>query len=874
MNFLSYLRVELRRVFLSPSTRLVMVLSLIVPLIGFWLYKPTDQFGVTLTGQWLGNPVLAGSIGGVVLFTLLTLFELDKIHKNGTDRLTDTIVSPVIMCLTRVLSLLAAATATGLLASVIYLPYTLYKVGYLFDWGTYWGLWLVIFLPALWMGSLLAAVFYQITRRTDFSLLLVIVLIIPCFSDAMYYEFMLRWINPDVPFLSDMFGNTLIIRIMIRSRGFQMVTLLGLYILSLSCVRKYGKNLLGSFLHNSRRIYGPVLGTVALVLAVYLYTGQPFVSRSAPGLNEEVFYRVSGTMGSDQALANRDARMYTFIKPDLGKGTLEGYTTWKFPNSTDKPIYMQINRGLKITSLTVNGEPVEFEYVDENIMDYKFVVFDVSHIDEKLEITAEYGGLPVVWRNNEKSGYLTSVISPQYFRIHALYNEDVGLPPNLWAGYTIVTNPEPVTSILEIVLPDNLVLLDNYIEGQLSQRLIKPQMVAENGDGTTTWRIGSASLNSVEIFAADYLYENIKMGDGNGINFYYARKNQRIMEKYNALETLKDIYDFCSRKIAAQAPRSMVYVQTPGPKEMEFSEHALANQWRPVSGQDTLAYQMILNWWSEMKFLPYREMWEGEDFVSIESTVIENVYMLRPREWSIQGITEYIAYRFAADMFGEEYAYATYVEFWKQKARDYYNNFYVRNPEYMELLSTRHTNRIAQMQQELRYLYTMPLKIWKAAELIGGQDKMMELLARLYKNSYTEAANPAMRKTPVIEMTYEEFWEFAIAQFIENDREPPTRKPGTVMDGYLEWMNALYSGHVERPPTKQEFKQLVNLDEIFAACGISLENKDWEAAIMSHWYEVILEWYDAPGQPYFYYEDLLAACGLTDDQLKLTAKDW
>ena len=898
MNFLSYLRVELRRAFLSPKTWLVSILTLLTPLIGYGLYQPATQLAVTRSGEFIGNPTLAGAIGGVILFALLTLFELDRVHKSGTDRLTDTIVSPLTMYLTRMLSLLAAATATGLLTAIIYLPYTFYKVGYLFDWSTYFGCWFLIFLPALWIGCLLAAVFYQLTRRFDLSLVLVIAAAIPCFTQAMQFDFILRWINPDVPFLSDMFGNLLVLRMTAWSRLFWIAALAGLYIITNLCVRSYGQGACGSLRTNSKRVHKPVLGAVCVVLAVGLYVWQPFVSRAAPGIiDDETWYFIQDERSSPFSLVTTNTGIDTLIEPDLENGTLRGATTWHFgdPDNgrivpqrpVDNPfkMYMQINKGLNVHSITVNGEPVKFYYIDDNIMDSKFVAFDMPY-SSKIELAVEYSGHFVLWRSDAKSGLFGSAVTPQYLHLSSgsdteFYGGSRGLPPNLWGGWIISSGFSQTPSgglkrtfynTLDVVLPADFMLMTYYHDvtmwdGKKYNVISKPFVVSENEGGSKTWRFDTTQNTPVDVFAADYLYERIE-AEGMVIDFYYARKNQHVMEKYNVFRTLAEVYEYCTRIIAPQPPNNIVFIQNLGVREIEFSEDSLANQWKPVSGRGTMAYQLIQQWWLEMIFSPARDSAIEENVADIIEII--HGHTVRRHEWNINGITEYISYRFAKAQFGEEYAYANYVEVWQEKARDYYRDFYVRNPEHKSLLSQKNANLLTQQEQALLYYYAMPLKIWKAAQLIGGEDKMDALLAQLYKTAYENRKTNEMYDF-LSEVSYEEWWIEIYAKIAEMNMELPPRTTG-LTDSYLKWIFNIWAGHEKRPGSSEDYFELVKLKDIFAECG--LEEDDWAAKVMQHFFDETRKLYrEIVNPPSMYYTDFLRACGLTEEQLELTQED-
>ena len=54
--------------------------------------------------------------------------------------------------------------------------------------------------------------------------------------------------------------------------------------------------------------------------------------------------------------------------------------------------------------------------------------------------------------------------------------------------------------------------------------------------------------------------------------------------------------------------------------------------------------------------------------------------------WSAEGLTVYTTYRIVKELYGEEYAQTHYIDQWKQEVDDYYLNFYVRHPKYLDIL--------------------------------------------------------------------------------------------------------------------------------------------------------------------------------------------
>lgn len=82
--------------------------------------------------------------------------------------------------------------------------------------------------------------------------------------------------------------------------------------------------------------------------------------------------------------------------------------------------------------------------------------------------------------------------------------------------------------------------------------------------------------------------------------------------------------------------------------------------------------------------------------------------------WSAEGLTVYTTYRIVKELYGEEYARTHYIDQWQQEVDDYYLNFYVRHPEYLEMLPEAGRLRISNSLSGMRRYSEMPLKLLKA----------------------------------------------------------------------------------------------------------------------------------------------------------------
>ena len=104
MKTLRLFPLEFGRLLRSRLTWLVMLLTVLGPVAGLYLYQPAES---TMNSLYLANPAIAGGIIGGILFGLLSIFELDRTCRSRADVLIDTAVFPQTAALTRLLALLA-----------------------------------------------------------------------------------------------------------------------------------------------------------------------------------------------------------------------------------------------------------------------------------------------------------------------------------------------------------------------------------------------------------------------------------------------------------------------------------------------------------------------------------------------------------------------------------------------------------------------------------------------------------------------------------------------------------------------------------------------------------------------------------------------
>ena len=249
-------------------------------------------------------------------------------------------------------------------------------------------------------------------------------------------------------------------------------------------------------------------------------------------------------------------------------------------------------------------------------------------------------------------------------------------------------------------------------------------VVAEHGDGTKTWRYETNRAGGI-LYAGDYVREEIQAG-GLTIDFYYGRKHQAVMEAAGAAEAVRAVMDYCAGHYGSLAfgdgeRLKLIQSRVAGGgyagdgasllDEADFTAHNLGDAGKGGGAAEVMIHELVHQWWGLGNMFDT----SGPD-----------------SPWSAEGLTCYTTYRIVKELYGGDYAREHYVDQWRGEVEDYYLNFYVRRPEYLEALPEAERLAISNSLSGMRQYSEMPLKILKAEELVGGEAAMDEILYGLF----------------------------------------------------------------------------------------------------------------------------------------------
>jgi len=699
MRGLRILRVEVRRILLSRPTWIVIAMSCLSLLVGFGSMQ-----GTTMTSIYLAEQVKSACQFGTVLFALLTLFELSRAPRSHTDTITDSIVSPVVLAITRIIAIAAASLTATVLSAAIYMPYAICKLGIVFSFSDYLNLFFVYILPAQLLGSLAAAAFYQVTRRIEVSALLVLAFMLAAAFGLFPKSYLWQWYQPPLPVMSDDFSNAALFRIASYSRLVWLALLGSCWVLSLLCIRRYGRGLLGSIASGIRRFWIPAISVVLLLSGILLWRNEPFFDCSpVDWMSVEQINHIP-----DAVFLEKTQARIEFTRTGRIKAT--SIHSIRNESGSELDFYFSLNAGYKVRRVTANGELIAFDDLHNDYFAYRQLRVTLPG-DEFTELRIEYDGLPKEW-NTMQTKFGGRMISDEYIML---------LGKSLTPVLEVAADNE-APFVLDLRLPGNLTPVTSGYA---------PELISENNDGTATWRVQDIRADNMTLFAGDYVKMDIQ-GGGIPIEFYYSRKHKAQMERFGAMEQIEAAVRFCTEHYGPRAfteDRPFRIIQgseflfggfarqnISTMSEESFTVRNLADSNIGASGAEVLAHEIIHQWWG----LGVMFMDPADPF------------------WQSEGITTYTTYRLMKELRGEDYANNHYRRKWETAVAGAENNFYSRYPEYADRLPAAYRAELEMLQRSVNVYSGYALMFCKAAELMGGEEKLDEALSKLYREGGSE----------------------------------------------------------------------------------------------------------------------------------------
>ena len=695
MNLFSLYRVELHRLALSKLTWVVAALSLCAPLLGYSLLILTNDLAVSMSVKYIANPVLAGTVCGAVLWGLLTIREADRVYRAKTDVLTDYIASPMIMSVAKTTAMTTLAIVNMLMCVVIYLPYTAMKMEYLFSSAFYFLNFFILMLPTWIISILFATAFYQITRRVELTGLLYAGFAGFSFGGYAKDDYFLRWLNPLITTYSDGFVSLWPLRINLYTRLIWLAFALGLWTLSLLCIRRYERGLVFSIIKHLKKMHIPAVAVMFVTVGVYLWNVQPFVDNGPyEWVEDERPYMLPASS------------CHLSVKADPVTGKISGVAEYELKSvayeESKKEDEIWLNPGYDVTRITYGDKEIEFrteKNSDKN--GHRSTFFSLPQTRGQT-LTIEYGGFPKMARMFYPWSVHNSVDKEYISLVNYAFVPD---------GYYVFGD-----TTLEVTLPNNMIsFADHKIMTDFT----------DNNDGTKTWR-GVYDYLGFTLYAGEYIIEPFSAA-GTDIDFAYGRKYEKVIKDYDITSAIASVFDYATDcygpTIYNDGSRLLLIVKSSmaggGWASSGYSEcfdtmmspETLRDTDTGSDGFECSIHEMLHQWWGDF-----------------------GLNCADDGLWSAEGLTVYSTYRVVKELYGKLYAEQNYINQWEAAVTAQDREFYYRHPEYLEKLPEKYQGALNQSFSAINKYSRMPLMIYKAQQLVGGEEKMDEILRSMFEN--------------------------------------------------------------------------------------------------------------------------------------------
>lgn len=684
----------------------------------------TDYFGLgnsysgSMSGVFMLQPAKVAVFAGVLAAAVLTLLELHRLRKFRMNIIIETITSPAKNCLRLTGAILAVTFCSVLLSMCFVLPYTAVSMGNIFQLRPFLACWGLLYFGGILTAVLLAAGLYMITQSFDISLILLCILVMMSFflpSLGPGTNYLLYWVQTNIDTFSDATESLLVIDRMAYTRLVSLLAAAGIFTLGLTCVRKYGKNLIQSFFQGSKRIVTPVLALFLLFGGCYLFVHEPYIDKgpilkSTRSVDTDTGIVVYNTDGSSFNVDNSVNRQVSFstgkatVAVDTNTRLLSGQVEYLFSNPTERKqdVPFQVTPGLDFKEVYENDKKIAFT---KNPADnYNASVYHLQLTGDKEGVLRiVYGGSPKGGNDCQRSFW---GITDEFVLIPGIYPEPAGALP-------------PVDCTLH--LPERLT---PFMEG------IDFQAAPSEKTGTKVYRYESG--RAVWLFAGDYTVEHHTAG-GQEIQFVYLKDRAQAMKENGAAQIVVDAVNFFSDTFGPLNFNGQPFVILEmdgsfvnggwglGNMSVFGEESFVGGAYKGAEGADhmeggvgigTAVHEIAHQWWG----------WgPGSVYITEDGG----------SPWSSEGLTVYSTYLYMKHRFGEEYAKKEFVDQWENSTKKMQNAFYLTHLEYAEKLSDEDAANIYTPFSSTTKYEMMPHLLVKAAELKGGEALFVAELAKL-----------------------------------------------------------------------------------------------------------------------------------------------
>lgn len=714
MNTLGMIGRETGRMLRERVTLLFMALT---TLGAIWFCL--NSTGVSAADAFILNPAKSSAVLGALFFALLTLAQFHRDYKNHTDSIVLCCTDPITHQLRRTLALIITALNTTLAVTLFALPYAFLKTGPYFQADSFAASWYLIFLGSLIFSILFSAGIYMLLRRVDAAFVVVAgFMLLSVFLDYQYElnpGYLLFWVQTNATGFSDLVSNQFQIDTIRWNRLFWLLASLGVWLVGLCALRRYGHGALGSFLINCRRVWLPVLMVAVILLSSLSYAAEPVFDNSIPIKFDAAYNSGTGIMVSfggqeePETFSMRLLDQKVDLDIDTDRRLASGQALYKLKNLTGQAqaLSILVNPGYTVQNVLVNGQPSR-------------AIRDQVESQGSVKWFIDLPAGPEMVLEVSYSGYPQSDGSLRQVPIDGICDQVV------WLSRTGVA-PETETEVSKDSRYSCTLTINEHLTPVFRRGEGKK---LETVDGRTRWNLQTTGMGGGGLIAAEYCSSFFEAG-GLKVEFKYFKKHQESVNEMDAAKVMKAAIDYFTRAYGKLPYEDhLTILELPACFSGGFasgnisamSENVFASTGHLPTGEnnpdsgggvDVLVHEIAHQWWG----LATHPQQDGAS------------------NWTTEGLTCYSTYRFMEHYYGAPYAKEHYLDRWEKSWATYKNAFYIQNPDYLVKLSAKDASNVLGRLRSMAIYDLMSLQLLKAEAAVGSKEAFQNGLARLYQDN-------------------------------------------------------------------------------------------------------------------------------------------
>ena len=709
-NKLLLIKNEVKYMLKAKAIILLILATCIILSIGINSLNMTNDFNlfyIRRTSSTISfNSAKFGATICSFLFALFTVVNLDKDKRKRSKAIIESNLDYLNIIKVRIISIIFYAILTTIVGMivVIVIQRLIYDIS--IDISYYLFSYFVILFPTLLFSILIISGLYLLMESLDISVITFGMIFVKSLKSNNY---LLTWVQTNLDIVSDFAGIGPVESAIIYNRLLWLLISLSIFFIGLLFRRRYESGFVSSFFINIKSKGLLALTILVLLGSGFTYAKEPYtmelMNDSDMPMNEKI--QLEG--------------IYPEVEFDSENGKMDAHILYSFINNGSNTINFNINEGLKINSLKVNGEEISYKKI-------KDIIEVPIPNEEKVNIEFSYGGKVKCDKNSVGSGV------PGYISKDSIYL----LEASNWIFRPLVIEGDIIDISGYYIAPDYLTMV-------VPGRLVEVVTIDGNKKWTFEYKSHTADIGA---FAAKYKKTQIDV-QNMVVEFYYTPKHEEYVENMQIVERIKAMMEYYTQNIGKyysnEYPLKIaeVSIYKRGGHSSEnvitFSENTI--------NRDNDMYS-ILNKNNEM------EDFRKEDVYANDLNLIAHemahqwwgtgVNVIEDIPWSSEGLANYFSYKYIQEEFGDMISSGAFLQPWEYRVNELKNYYYIKNDDMKEKLNEKFIRSLKMEKRQAELYYLMPLKLLKGEE-IQGEEAFLEGMQKIYKGHLLK------------DLTYDEF---------------------------------------------------------------------------------------------------------------------